>query len=186
MWIWFPGSGRSPGEGNGSPLQYSCRENPMDRGGWRTIVHRVGKSQTRVKWLSIYTLSSRSRVSFCYPCLEEFSLQSFQNYRTWKFILNQYCCSSTVTAESYFVFIFGHFLWQLNTIVPVCLHACVCSVAQLCLTLCNPVDCSPPGSSVHGTLRARIMEWVAISFSRGSSRPRDGTCISCVTYVGRQ
>ena len=42
-------------------------------------------------------------------------------------------------------------------------------VAQSCLTLCNPVDCSPPGSSVHGILQARILEWVAISFSRGSS-----------------
>ena len=40
-------------------------------------------------------------------------------------------------------------------------------VAQLCPTLCNPVDCSPPGSSVHGILQARILEWVAISFSRG-------------------
>ena len=42
-------------------------------------------------------------------------------------------------------------------------------VAQLCLTLCNPMDCSLPGSSVHGILQARIPEWVAISFSRGSS-----------------
>ena len=51
-------------------------------------------------------------------------------------------------------------------------------VAQL--TLCNPVDCSPPGSSVHGILQARILEWVAISFSRGSSRPRDQTWVSCI------
>ena len=42
-------------------------------------------------------------------------------------------------------------------------------VAQLCLTLCSPMDCSPPGSSVHGILQARILEWVAIPFSRGSS-----------------
>ena len=40
---------------------------------------------------------------------------------------------------------------------------CACSVAQLCLTLCNPLDCSPPGSSVHGISQARILEWVAIS-----------------------
>ena len=39
----IPGSGRSPGEGNDNPLQYSCLENPMDRGAWRTIVHRVAK-----------------------------------------------------------------------------------------------------------------------------------------------
>ena len=52
-------------------------------------------------------------------------------------------------------------------------------VAQLCLIICNPMDCSPPGSSVHGILQAGILEWVAISFSRGSSRPRDSACISC-------
>ena len=46
-------------------------------------------------------------------------------------------------------------------------------VTQLCLTLCDPLDCSPPAASVHGILQARILEWVAISFSRGSSRPRD-------------
>ena len=53
-------------------------------------------------------------------------------------------------------------------------------VAQLCPILCDPVDCSPPGSSVHGILQARILEWVAISFSRGSSRPRDQTQVSCI------
>ena len=42
-------------------------------------------------------------------------------------------------------------------------------VAQSCLTLCDPMDCSPPGSSVHGILQARILEWVAIPFSRGPS-----------------
>ena len=51
------GSGRSPGEGNGNPLQYSCLENPMDRGSWRARVHRVTKSQTRLKRLS--TLAQR-------------------------------------------------------------------------------------------------------------------------------
>ena len=51
-------------------------------------------------------------------------------------------------------------------------------VAQLCPTLCDPMDCSPPGSSVHGILQARILEWVTISFCRGSSRPRDRTRVS--------
>ena len=48
-------------------------------------------------------------------------------------------------------------------------------VAQSCPTLCNPMDCSPPGSSVHGTLQARILDRVAIPFSRESSPPRDKT-----------
>ena len=53
-----------------------------------------------------------------------------------------------------------------------------CLVAQLCLTRCNPMDGSPPGSSCHGISQARILEWEAVSFSRGSSCPRDWTCIS--------
>ena len=47
--------------------------------------------------------------------------------------------------------------------------------------LCNPMDCSPPGSSAHGIFQARILEWVATSFSRVSSRPRDWTQVSCIT-----
>ena len=52
-------------------------------------------------------------------------------------------------------------------------------VAQSCPTLCNPIDCSPPGSSAHEIFQARILESFAISFSRGSSQPRDQTQISC-------
>ena len=51
-------------------------------------------------------------------------------------------------------------------------------VTQSCPTLCDPVDCSLLGSSVHGVFQARVLEWVAISFSRGSSRPRDLTRVS--------
>ena len=66
------------------------------------------------------------------------------------------------------VFMFAH----------VCVRVCVCLVAQLCLTLCNAMDCSPPGS-VHGIFQARILKWVAIFYSRGSSQPKDQTCTSC-------
>ena len=51
-------------------------------------------------------------------------------------------------------------------------------VAQSCPTLCDPMDCSPSRSSLHGILQARVLEWVAISFSRGSSQPRDRTRVS--------
>jgi len=68
---------------------------------------------------------------------------------------------------------------------------CFCSVAkwsewrrsevtQLCPSLCNPMDCSLTGSSVHGIFQARILEWSDISFSRGSSRPRNQTWVSCI------
>ena len=51
-------------------------------------------------------------------------------------------------------------------------------VAQLCPTLCNPMDCSPPGSTVHGILQPRILEWIAILFSRRSSQPGERTQVS--------
>ena len=52
-------------------------------------------------------------------------------------------------------------------------------VAESCLTLWDPMDCSPPGSSIRGTLQARRLEWVAMPSSRGSSQPRDRTWVSC-------
>ena len=60
------------------------------------------------------------------------------------------------------------------------LHNAYMSVAQLYLTVCDPMGCSLPGSSVHGIFQARILEWVAMLFSRGSSRPRDQTLVSCI------
>ena len=55
----IPGLERSPGEGNGDPLQYSCLENPLDRGDWWAIVHGVAKSQTRLKQLSTHSHPNR-------------------------------------------------------------------------------------------------------------------------------
>ena len=62
--------------------------------------------------------------------------------------------------------------------------SCVHTRAQSCLTLCDPRDCSPPGSSVHGIVQARVLEWVAISSSRGPSPPRDRTWVSCIGRAG--
>ena len=53
-------------------------------------------------------------------------------------------------------------------------------VAQSCPTLCSPMDCSLPGSSVHGIFQAIVLEWIAISFSRVSSQPKDRTQVSCI------
>ena len=90
------------GEGNGNPLQYSCLENPRERGAWWAAVYGVAQSQTRLKLLS----SSSSSLFFIY-----------REYKLPDPIRNICCC---------------------------------CLAAQSCLTLCNPMDCSPPGSSVHG------------------------------------
>ena len=61
------------------------------------------------------------------------------------------------------------------------MRVCALSSLQLCSTLCDPMDCSPPGSSVHGIIQARTLEWVVISLSRGSSQPKDWTRISCIS-----
>ena len=61
---------------------------------------------------------------------------------------------------------------------------CVLSL-QSFLILCDPMDCSPPSSSVHGILQARILEWVAISSSRAFSQSRDQTCISYISCIGK-
>ena len=62
---------------------------------------------------------------------------------------------------------------------------CVLSL-QLCLTLCNPLEYSPPGFSVHGILQARTLQWIAMPSSRGSSQPRNWTWVSYVSCIGRQ
>ena len=63
-------------------------------------------------------------------------------------------------------------------------HYCLLTKSlQSCPALCNPMDCSPSGSSVHGSLKARILEWIAISFFRDSFPPRDWTCVSWVSYI---
>ena len=68
-------------------------------------------------------------------------------------------------------------------------YSCACMHAksfQLCLTLCNPLDHSPLGSSAHGILYARILEWVAMPSSRGSSWPREGTQVTCFSCIDRR
>ena len=74
-------------------------------------------------------------------------------------------------------FLNSFFSWWQNSFIQICMHA---KSFQSCPTLCDPLDCSPLGSSVHGILQARILEWVALPFSRGSSLPRDQIHVSCI------
>ena len=67
-----------------------------------------------------------------------------------------------------------------------CLSRVLCSVPQSCLTLCNPMASSPPGFSFNEISKARILEQVAIFYSRESSQPRDQTRFSCISCIGRQ
>ena len=65
---------------------------------------------------------------------------------------------------------------------PMCVPS-MCLAAQPCPTLCDPLDCRPPGYSVHGIFQARILKWIVISFSRGSSQLKDRTCVSYVPCI---
>ena len=71
----------------------------------------------------------------------------------------------------FFIYYFTDFT-VFDTVITVSRSDQIRSVAQSCLTLCDPIDSSPPGSSVHGILQAKTLEWIAMPFSRGSSQPR--------------
>ena len=88
---------------------------------------------------------------------------------------------SCISKQGFFGFLFVCLFW----LFFVCLFVFLpleevkwSEVAQSCLTLCDPMDCSLPGSSVHGIFQATVLEWVAIFFSRGASQPRDQTRVS--------
>ena len=76
-------------------------------------------------------------------------------------------------------------LWK-NKYSKLSVCVCVCVCAQSSPTICDPMNYSPPGSSVHGIFQARTLQQVAISHSRGSSWPRDQTHVSCIFCIGRQ
>ena len=155
----IPGSGKPPGEGNGNLLQYSCLEGSMERGAWRTTV--CGVARVRQDWA---TKTRLSRVGG-----QQLALK-----------LVHPADPSGPTLE------FPMKTWRRNQILLQVVHGpggelattfMVVLVARSSLTLCD-CDCSPPGSSVLGILQARILEWVAISFSRGSYQPRNWTQVS--------
>ena len=85
------------------------------------------------------------------------------------------------------VYTYMHVCVYIHVCIYTCMCVCTCFyththvcvlITQSCLTLCDPMNCSPPGSSVHGILQARILEWVAISFSR--DLPDPGTWVFCI------
>ena len=74
-------------------------------------------------------------------------------------------------------------LMLIRDLVPSTMLVCVCILS--CVWLCDPKDSGPPCSSVHGVFQARILQWLAISCSKGSFQPRDRTCVSCRSLIGR-
>ena len=92
-----------------------------------------------------------------------------------------------LTFQEYFQHSTERIYWISSSLLCVCVCVCMCVKSfQLCLPLCNHMDCSPPGSSAHGILQARILEWIAMSSSRGSFPPRDPTHMFYVFCIGRQ
>ena len=84
----IPGSGSSPGEGNGNPLQYSCLENPMDRGAWRAVVHSIANNQTRLKRLSTTHTSRFYNLKICFFFFIFFKYFDFPVYLLCFFLIS--------------------------------------------------------------------------------------------------
>ena len=136
---------RSAGGGHGNALQSSCLKNP-----W-TEEPGDGSPQH-------HTELDRTATTYHARCIRHHFNQIFQFSKQLEVSLNS---DPSYIAD-------GNIQWG------VCVCVCVCVlVAQSCLTLCNPMNCSVPGSSNHGILQARMLEWETIPFSRGSSQPRD-------------
>ena len=117
-------------------------------------------------YISIWQLSVYIYIKWLYKGSrkDEFQLPSFREHQLWANL-----CSKGFRGSSHLIPIRILWKWKVKVLV-----------AQSCLTLCPPMECSLPGSSVHGISQARILEWVAIPFSRGSFQPRDQTRLSHV------
>ena len=163
------------GEGNGNPLQCSCQENPMDRGAWWAIVHGVAKS-----WYMFWSSDASSWHIGKGPNARRDWGQRKKALEDevagWRYWYNGHELGQTsgdgerqrpgelqsMGSQS------RTWLDDWTPTIHVYLCACVLSFFSY-VRLCDLLDCSPSGSSVHGALQARILEWVAMPFSRGSS-----------------
>ena len=156
----------------------------MDREAWHATVHGVAKNRpllsywTELNWGDKtgkpVCLGEQGRCSNMYHFLHIcFPLRGLTLF---PFLLSP-CFQGSQECH----WLLGHennteIVWQM--VMP-----CHAKSLQLCLTLCDPMDYSLPGSSVHGILQARILEWVAMPSSRGSSQPRDWTHVYCGSCI---
>ena len=192
----IPGLGRFPGRGNGNPLQYSCLENPLDRGAQQATVHGFTKSQTQ---FSDQTITTKC-IYYCRIDINLLALTrgfsivvSYKRYPEGIDKLEKSIQQSTLKILSHDLLLLlsrfscvrlcatpetaahqaphpwdspgkntgvgCHFLLQCRKVKS------ESEVVQSYPTLSNPMDCTLPGSSVHGIFQARVLEWVAIAFS---------------------
>ena len=155
-----PGSGRSPGEGHGNPLQYSCLENLMDREAWWDTVHRVAKSEIQLKQLSTHVvkiLKLPTNKSLGQRAISD----DYQAQRRVNIYPSQTILKNRRGSNAFKPVLHSQQPAYQNTQVKV-------KVTQSRPTLYDPMN-----YTVHGTLQARILEWVAFPLSGGSSQPRD-------------
>ena len=106
--------------------------------------------------------------------LDECSKEREELHNTTMTLFNVLRSASIFKPQTFAFFFFGNFLDYMRLVV------------QLCLTLCDPLDCSLSDSSVHEIFQTRILECVAISFSRGSSQPKDQVFVPCISCIGRR
>ena len=153
-WLHFHFSFSCIGEGSGNPLQCSCLENPRDGGACWAAVYGAAQSQTQLK-----RLRSSSSIWKKQLFLKSPSLPRDRSSKRNSIVINS-------------------LLGSFNNQEILRLTKGELEIPQACPTLCDPMDCSLPVSSVHGIFQAIVPEWIAISFSRGSSQPRDQTHVS--------
>ena len=152
----IPGPERSPGGGNGNPLQYSFLENPMDRGAWWATVHGVTQSLTWLKWLSTYARALYIIIDKLIVSLKKVLLSPSYHWGIEK-LGNLYNVTKLIVIKlilkpkSSRIQSLGFSLTRFA--------AAAAKSLQSCPTLCNPIDGSPPGSPIPGILQARTLEW---------------------------
>ena len=147
-WLPFHFSLSCIGEGNGSPLQCSCLENPRDGGAWWAAIYGVSQSRTRLKWLS----SSSNLKDLALPQCSKIGYKRVMTF--WLMIQSLALVSlqlTTTMPSSSLTFSYMHKKCRSN--MGTTSLARFSSVSQLCLTLCNPTDCSMPGLPVHHQLQ---------------------------------
>ena len=147
-------------------LQHSCLENPMDGGAWWAAVHGVAKSWT---WLSDFTFT------FHFYTLEK-EMATHSSVLAWR-IPGMGEPGGLPSTGSHRV---GHDWSDLAASSSNSSSASEREVAQSCPTLSNPMDCSPPGSSVHWIFQARVLEWGAIAFSGAQAHAKRGGWTECL------
>ena len=147
----------SDGEGNGTPLQYSCLENPIDGGAWWAAVHGVAKSWTRL---------SNFPFTFHFHALEK-EMATHSSVLAWRI--------PGMGEPNGLLSMGSHRVWQGWSNLAAAAAACSVRFPGCCFwplshvwLICDPIDCNLPGSSVHGISQARILQWVTISLTRVS------------------